>query len=88
MDIIKVLVRHGPLKIAHIRRKANVDSGALPQYLDFLIRQYLVEQQALHKARVVYAITDRGRTVLKFFRELSIALPIIEGAPKIPALLC
>jgi predicted transcriptional regulator len=40
-----------------------------------------------NKTKTAYAITERGRTVLKYFRELKKALPIIEGANKIPALL-
>jgi len=91
VDILKVLARHGPLKLTHIMYKANVNCSVLKQYLDFLIQQNLVEEQALHekrnKTRVVYAITERGRTVLKYFRELNSALHITEEANKIPALL-
>jgi len=57
------------------------------QYLDFLIQQNLVEEQILKKKKVVYAITERGRTVLKYFLELQRALPIFEGTHKIPPLL-
>ncbi len=89
VDILKVLVRHGPLKLTHIMYKANVNCSVLKQYLDFLVQQNLVEEQALHKKRnkirVVYAITERGRTVLKHFREVNSALHITEEANKIPA---
>jgi len=89
VDVLKVLARNGPLKLTHIMYKANVNCGVLKQYLDFLIQQNLVEEQILHKkrhkTRVVYAITERGRTVLKYFRELDLALQITEGANKIPA---
>jgi len=51
----------------------------------------LVEEQKLHKkrhkTRDAYAITERGLTVLKYFRELNTALQTIEEAHKIPALL-
>ena len=91
IDVLKVLAHHGPLKLTHIMYKANVNCSVLKQYLDFLIRQNLVEEQTLHKkrnkTRVVYAITERGRTVLKYFRELNSALQITEEANKIPALL-
>ena len=91
IDVLKVLARHGPLKLTHIMYKANVNCGVLKQCLDFLIRQNLVEEQTLrkrrNKTRVVYAITERGRTVLKYFRELNNALQITEEANKIPALL-
>ena len=89
VDVLKVLARHGSLKLTHIMYKANVNCGVLKQYLDFLIHQNLVEEQALHKkrnkTRIVYAITERGRTVLKYFRELNNALQITEEANKIPA---
>jgi len=91
VDILKVLARHGPLKLTHIMYKANVNCSVLRQYLDFLIQHNLIEEQTLHKKRrkirVVYAITERGLTVLKYFRELNTALPIIEKSHKIPALL-
>ena len=87
VDILRVLARHGPLKLTHVMYKANVNCSVLKQYLDFLIRHNLVEEQIMHKTRFVYAITDRGRTVLKNFRELNSALQITEEAHKIPALL-
>jgi len=91
VDILKVLARHGPLKLTHVMYKANVNCSVLRQYLDFLIQHNLVEEQTLHKKRhkirVVYAITERGLTVLKYFRELNSALRIIDEAQKIPALL-
>jgi len=90
VDILKVLSRHGPLKLTHIMYKANINCNVLKQYLDFLIHQNLVEEQKLHKKRntrrVVYTITERGRTVLQYFRELNSALLITE-ANKVPALL-
>ena len=91
VDVLKVLARNGPLKLTHIMYKANVNCSVLKQYLGFLVQQNLVEEQTLHKkrakTRVVYAITERGRTLLKYFRELDRALQITKGAKKIPALL-
>ena len=78
IDILKVLARHGPLKLTHIMYKANVNCSVLKQYLEFLIKQNLVEERTVGKKRTVYAITDRGITVLKYFRELRGILPIIE----------
>lgn len=85
VDILKVLARKGPLKLTHIMYKANVNCSVLKEYLDFLIKQDLVEEQYVGKKRVVYAITQRGLTVLKHFRELRTVLPIIEETnTKIP----
>ena len=91
IDILKVLAHHGPLKLTHIMYKANVNCSVLKRYLDFLIQQNLIEEQAVgkkrSKTRVVYTITERGRTVLKYFRGLNSALQLTEEADKIPALL-
>jgi len=78
IDILKVLAHRGPLKLTHIMYKANVNCSVLKEYLDFLIKQNLVEERAVGKRRVVYAITPKGVTVLKYFRELKQVLPIIE----------
>jgi len=71
--------------------KANVNCSALKQYLDFLIQHNLVSEQPLpkkrHKTRIDYAITERGQTVLKYFREINMAFQITEETNKIPALL-
>ena len=58
--------------------KANVNCSVLKEYLDFLIQQNLVEERAAGKQRIVYAVTQRGITVLKYFRELKQVLPIVE----------
>jgi predicted transcriptional regulator len=60
--------------------KANVNCSVLKEYLDFLIKQNLVEERTIGKRRVVYACTQRGITVLKYFRELKQVLPIVEEA--------
>ena len=87
IEILKVLARHGPLKLTHVMYKANVNCNVLRQYLDFLIQQNLVEKQTSNKKRVVYDITERGLKALKYFRQLNSALPTTEEARKIPALL-
>ena len=80
VDILKVLSQRGPLKLTHIMCKANVNCGILKEYLDFLLKQGLIEERIVGKRRVVYAITQRGVTVLKYFRELEQVLPIVEEA--------
>lgn len=78
--ILKVLAHRGPLKLTHIMYKANVNCEVLKEYLDFLLKQNLIEERIVSKNRVVYAVTQRGITVLKCFRELKMALPIVEEA--------
>ena len=80
VDILKVLAQRGPLKLTHVMYKANVNCKVLKEYLDFLIKQGLIEEKIIRKERVVYAITQRGITVLKYFRELKEVLPIVEEA--------
>jgi len=80
VDILKVLANRGPLKLTHVMYKANVNCSVLKEYLDFLIKQNLIEERAIGKSRVVYAVTQRGITVLKYFRELKEILPIVEEA--------
>jgi predicted transcriptional regulator len=67
--------------------KANVNCSVLKQYLNFLIQENLVEERTVGKKRVVYAITQKGITVLKYFRELKTILPLVEDSRRLPAAL-
>jgi predicted transcriptional regulator len=60
--------------------KANINCSILKTYIEFLIKQNLVEEKTIGKHRVIYAITQRGIKVLKYFEELNQALPIAEEA--------
>jgi len=89
MDILRVLAHRGPLKLTHIMYKANINCSALKGYINFLIKQGLVEERTVGKDRKVYMITQRGITVIKAFRELKQALPETEEetSNKVPILL-
>ncbi len=78
IDILNVLGQRGPLKLTHIMYKANINCSVLNEYIDFLIKQDLIEKRTIKKERIVFEITQRGKTVLKYFRELEQALPILE----------
>ena len=80
IGVLRVLAHKGPSKLTHIMYKANVNCAVLKEYLDFLLNQGLVEKRTLGKARVVFAVTQRGIMVLKYFRELEQVLPIVEEA--------
>jgi len=80
VDILTVLAHKGPLKSTHVMYKANVNYSILKEHLEFLIKQGLVEERNMSKARTVFAVTPRGITVLKYFRELKQVLPIVEEA--------
>jgi predicted transcriptional regulator len=90
VDILKVLAQNGPLKLTHVMYKANVNCKVLKQNLDFLINQNLIEEQITRKKRnktkVRYAITEKGRTVIKYFNEVNRALQI-TNKKTIPALI-
>ncbi|MDX1813954.1 MAG: winged helix-turn-helix domain-containing protein [Candidatus Bathyarchaeia archaeon] len=78
LDILTVLAQRGPLRLTHIMYKANVNCSVLVEYLGFLMQKELVEERSVGKNRTVYAITQRGVTVLKYFGELKRVLPIAE----------
>ena len=80
VDILTVLAQRGPLKLTHVMYKANVNCSILKEYLDFLLKQGLVEERTIGKSRVVFAVTQRGITVLKYFKELKTVLPIVAEA--------
>jgi predicted transcriptional regulator len=90
IDILKVMAQNGPLKLTHVMYKANVNCSVLKENLDFLIQQNLIEEQITvkkrNKTKVRYAITEKGRTVIKYFNEVNRALQITEES-KIPALI-
>jgi predicted transcriptional regulator len=78
VDILTVLARKGPLKLTHLMYKANLNCGVLKENLDFLIKQGLIEERTVKKGRLFYATTQRGITVLTYFREIKKVLPIVE----------
>ena len=90
IDILKILAQNGPLKLTHVMYKANVNCSILKQNLDFLIEQNLLEEQItpkrINRTKIRYAITEKGRTVIKYFNEVNRALQITEES-KIPALI-
>jgi DNA-binding PadR family transcriptional regulator len=50
----------------------------LEGYLDLLVKQGLVEEKISKRERKFYAITQRGVTVFKQFRELEEVLSVVE----------
>ena len=90
IDILKVMAQSGPMKLTHVMYKANLNCSVLKQNLEFLIQQNLIEEQITvkkrNKTKITYAITEKGRTVLKYFNEVNRALHITKES-KIPALI-
>ena len=83
IDILRVLAHHGPLKLTHIMYKSNVNCTVLKEFLDSLSQQNLVEEQIIRKRKrqkITYAITERGKIALNYFKEVKIALQTNEEA--------
>lgn len=78
IKVLQVLAQRGPLKLTHVMYKANINCSVLKEFLDFLIENDLAEERTIGKKRVVYAITQKGRTVIKVFRDLKQMLPVTE----------
>lgn len=82
VDILRVLAHNGPLKLTHIMYKANVNCSILYECLSFLINQALVEKRTISKNRVVFVVTQKGISVVKYFRALKQVLPIVDENQK------
>jgi predicted transcriptional regulator len=78
VDILKVLAHNGPLKVTHIMYKANVNCCILKGFIDDLTKRGLVEERSDRRKGTVFAITQYGVTILKYFRELNQILPTVE----------
>lgn len=74
--ILQALAQRGPLKFLHIVYAADINCNLLREFLDFLTQQNLVEERTVYNNRTVYAITDRGRRILEYFRQMKTLLPI------------
>jgi predicted transcriptional regulator len=83
VDILNVLAKRGPLKITHINYETKVNCNVLKEHLNFLMKQGLIEERVVEKDGVVYLVTDRGTSVLKFFGEIDKVLTVIEENGKI-----
>jgi len=83
VDVLQVLAWHGSLKLTHIMYRVNVNCSVLKEFLDLLTEHNLIEEQTLRKKKrqkTVYDITERGRTALNHFREITKALQTTEEA--------
>jgi predicted transcriptional regulator len=49
VDILKILAHMNPLKLTDVTYKSNFNSSIVKEYLDFLIKHNLVEEQKVKK---------------------------------------
>jgi predicted transcriptional regulator len=78
IDILRVLAYRGPMRITLIMYETNLNCNMLKKYLNFLIEQNLVEDENSGKRKSMFTITEKGISILKYFKELEQALPIVE----------
>jgi predicted transcriptional regulator len=88
LDLLKVLAQRGPLKLTHIMHIANVNCSVLKEYIDSLIKQGLVKEKISGREKIMYAITQRGVTVLTQLRELTEVLLLLEEKENAQRTLC
>ena len=78
LSILETLDSKGPQKITHVMRKANVNCNVLKNYFDFLINQGAVEEKYVARNKIVYAITERGLNLIRYFKELDQMIPTVN----------
>ena len=76
IGILKTLAQNGSLQTSNVAYEAKISYNELKKYLSFLLTQGLVDEQKVDKRRMVYSITRRGITVLKYLKELKQVAPI------------
>jgi DNA-binding HxlR family transcriptional regulator len=77
IEILCALVSHGPLKLAQLKGKVELDKHALIEVLNFLYEHCLVGEQNLDETQKAYFVTERGMSVLK------VVAPLIREAQKV-----
>jgi len=70
VDILAVLAHRGPLKPTHIKEKSKGNCSTPKKHIEYLLKQGLVEERTIDKQNIAFAVTQRGITVLKYFKQL------------------
>ena len=78
--ILKVMAHLGPFKLRPMASEVDLNSRSLKAYLDFLVKQGMVEEQTIKSESAVFAVTQRGINVLKYFKEYTRGISVIEKA--------
>jgi predicted transcriptional regulator len=72
-DVLGVL-SDGPKRPTHILYKANMSWRVLSSYLDYLVEKGMVEKDNDEGKRMVYRLTERGRSILDRYDDLRLSL--------------
>jgi predicted transcriptional regulator len=75
IDVLATMNERKPLKITHLTQKVNLNASLAREWLDFMVKQGLIEKQLVSKKREAYKITERGKTVLGYFNMVKQATP-------------
>ena len=73
-DILHTLSQEESMNVTHIMHKTNINYVILTEYMDFLIKQEIVEKINTKSKKITYKITDKGLTILRYFRKIDIEL--------------
>lgn len=76
IDILKTLAQNGSLKNSNFACDSKINYNELKKYGDFLLAQGLVAQERVSNRRTVYSITQKGITVLNYFKKQKQKLPM------------
>ena len=77
LSILEVLALRGPLSISHITLNARLNHNVAKPYLNFLVKQNLVEKKGVvEKKQAIYTITKSGWKILRYFWEIKQVLQI------------
>jgi len=65
VEVLCVLSSRGPLEFRQIKRRTEIESSVLKEYLVFLVDRGLVRKQSKENNRKGYDVTARGYSVLR-----------------------
>jgi len=81
VNILRLLNKQ-PQKVTHISQKLNINQAVLLEYLDFMRKQRLIKSENITPKRKVFVITENGRKVVYYFREIDKVM-LTETIPEV-----
>jgi predicted transcriptional regulator len=76
IDLLKAFPYEAPLMLTQIEDNIKLNNSSLRENLEFLIMHGLLEEQTLKKRNTAFTITQRGITVLRYFRQYPVEISI------------
>lgn len=78
VDTLDLLAHTGPLSPSQIMCKTDVTCCTHGNCMAFLVKQGLVEERTVEMKSILYVVTKRGLSVLRFFGERKKAILDME----------